>query len=422
MSRLLSLAGVALLACSSHAAAAIPVTQIDRDGSIAVRVEVDYGLLDSCEAREIPHIIEHLVLAETRYGRTPADLIEALNKQGVRITAVTRQDFTEYTFEGTRQSAAIIQDAVLQTLGRASLPENSLAREVSAIHLETGSVGVPFPQAHPFEPWAYTYIPGSPAPCPSLGHTPDYSFPKVAESYQQHYGEAAFSLTVVAPAGTFDGAKLAEALEAARPGGVAKVPGAPAEVLPLPPVTQLEALKGEPAFFELLIAIPGRKTLPSIKAREAAESVRLAIQSKLRVQPAAYTAKSVIHQSNSAGWISVTAYTNLDEVGSLSEEMRETAQQAYRDSLNRPAMLDLVSNRELAESPTLHGNSWQYASAKSMEIGVEFRFRDAKQQEGWPWVMTAGISVLIIWAILTRGYLLRRSGARVKTPFEQMGR
>lgn len=422
MNRLLVLSGAALFACYSHAALGIPVTQIDRDGAIAVRVEVNYGLLDSCEAREIPHIIEHLVLSETRYGRTPADFIETLAKQGVRATAVTRQDFTEYSFEGTRQSAAIIQDAVLETLGRASLPENAIAREISAIRLETGSVDGAFPQVHPFEPWAYTYIPGALAPCPSLGQNPDYSFPKVAESYQRHYGAAAFSLTVVAPAGTFDGPKLAEELKAARPGGVARISAAPAETIPLPVITQLEALKGEPAFFEVLIGIPGRKALPSIKAREAAEAVRLAIQSKLRIKPAAYTAKSVIHQSNSAGWISVTSYTSLDEIGSLSREMRETAQQAYRDSLNRPAMVDLLTNKELAESPMLDSNSWQSAIAEPMEIGIEFRFRDAKQQEGWPWVVTAGIGVLIIWAILTRGYLLRRSGARVKIPFEQMGR
>lgn len=422
MSRLLSLTGAILFAFTSHAAADIPVTQIDRDGAIAVRVEVDYGLLDSCEAREIPHIIEHLVLSDTRYGTTPADFIESLAKLGVRASAVTRQDFTEYSFEGTRQSAAVIQEAIMQTLGRAALPENSIAREMAAIGLETGNVGHAFGQAHPFEPWAHTYIPGSPAPCPSLGQNPDYSYQRVAESYQRHYGAAAFGITVVAPAGTFDGSKLAQALEAARPGGSTRAPAAPAETSPLPATTQLEPLEGEPAFFEVLIGIPGRKALPSIKAKEAAEAVRVAIQSKMRIQPAAYTAKAVLHQSNSAGWISITAYTNLEEVGSLATEIRDTARQAYRESLSRPAMVDLLSNRELAESPALDGDAWGKGAITPMEVGIEFRFRDAKQEEGSPWVVTAVIGVLIIWAILTRVFLLRRSGARVKIPFEQMGR
>lgn len=422
MIRLLSLTSAMLFACTSYAAAGIPFIQIDREGAIAVRVEVDYGLLDSCEAREIPHIIEHLVLSETRYGSTPADFIETLAKQGVRATAVTRQDFTEYSFEGTRQSAAIIQDAIMQTLGRAALPENSLSREMAVIGLETGNLGSEFSQVHPFESWAYTHIPGSPAPCPSLGQNADYSFQKVAESYKRHYGAAAFSIAVVAPAGTFDGSKLAQLLEAARPGGSTRAPAAPDETTPLPATTQLEPLDGEPAFFEVLIGIPGRKALPSIRAKEAAEAVRLAIQSKMRIQPAAYTAKAVLHQSNSAGWISITASTNLEEVGSLATEIRDTARQAYRESLSRPAMVDLLSNRELAESPVLDVDAWGNGAITPMEIGIEFRFRDAKQEEGSPWVVTAVIGVLIIWAILTRVLLLRRSGARVKIPFEQMGR
>ena len=402
MNCLPSLICASLLASSSHVAAGIPVTQIDREGAIAVRVEVDYGLLDSCEARETPHIIEHLVLSDTQYGNSPADFIESLSKKGVRATAVTRQDFTEYAFEGSRQSAAVIQDAILQTLGRPALPENSFSREVAAIGLETGNSGGAFSQTNPFETWAYTHIPGAPAPCPSLGPDQDYSFQTVDGSYQQHYGASAFSVTVVAPSGSFDGVQLAQLLEVARPGGSDKPPAQPVRTTPLPEVTELEPIGGEQAFFEVLIGIPGRKAIPSMKAREASEAVRLAIQSKLRDQPVAYTAKAVLHQSNSAGWISITATTNLDQVGPLAGEMREIALHAYRDSLNRPALLDLLSNKELAESPSLAGNAWQIAASRPIEFGVEFRFRDGKPKEGWRWVVTAVGGVLIIWAILAR--------------------
>jgi hypothetical protein len=405
----------AAVALTTGIAWAIPAEHLERSGTIAVRVEVDYGLLDSCDAREVPHIIEHVLLSETRFGKTPADFISALGQKGVRVSAVTRQDFTEYVFEGPPGTGPLIHDAVVETLGRAKLPTDSIAREIEAIRLEVGGMPGFVSQSHPFEEWAYTHIPGAQKACQNTGvPVSDFSHANFSDKFEQFYGSSNYRLSVVAPAGELNIQELSDALFSLRPKAKTPVRVTNVVTTPMPVLTAVETGKDESGVLEVLIGIPGRNALIPGKAREAADEIRIAVQAALREQPVAYTARVIVHQSNTAGWISVSSPVEDGDHEALAIRLREIAVNTYRQSMQKPLLTAFLSNRELSEN--LHGfvgGVWDEGFPPS-EIGAEARY-PVKNIGATPFrVVTGGLLILIIFAsILVARWTKRKKSSEV---------
>ncbi|WP_408003041.1 insulinase family protein [Pseudomonas pohangensis] len=81
-----------------------------------LRAEINYGTSNSCQARQIPHLVEHLVLADTTGGKTLTDLLSNLGHHGISLNAVTLQDNTVFTITGPKSEAARIVKTLIETV------------------------------------------------------------------------------------------------------------------------------------------------------------------------------------------------------------------------------------------------------------------------------------------------------------------
>lgn len=346
--RSLLAAGLAAATCQASANQFI---EIDRPGPIAVRVEVDYGLLDSCGARELPHLIEHVVLSETKFGSTPADLIAAMASKGVRASAITRQDFTEFTFEGSPGTGPLIEEVIMATLGRKELPVAAQDREVEAIRLELGAPVGFASQSHPFEAWSEKHISGSQVACHAETRpVADLRAEEVQAAFDSHYGTANYSITAVGPVGEIDGPSLLNRLRQSRPEVTPPIRKLSAGSVPLETEASGEVSGSDTGLFEVLLAIPGRLALPPAKAREAAEMARLALQAQLRKEPVSYTVKAIVHQSNRAGWVSLSTPLPMDMQARVSKNATSFVVGAFTEAMGNPIEMSFLSNREVAEN------------------------------------------------------------------------
>lgn len=400
----------AALAVLAGQAVAGSFIEVDRPGPIAVRVEVDYGLLDSCGSRELPHLIEHVVLSETKFGETPADFIATLAAQGVRATAITRQDFTEFTFEGRPGTGDLIEEAILETLGRKTLPAASAAREVEAIRLELGAAKGFTSIPHPFESWSADHIAGTQVACGTETRpVADIGATEIQAAFDSFYGVENYTLSAIGPAGEIDGAALLNRISQSRPEVSPPERKLSAGVVPLEPEENGMQASGETGLFEVLIAIPGRMDLPAAKAREAAEMARLALQAELRKEPLAYSVKAVVHQSNRAGWVSLTSELPVTIQAKVSKNATSFAVQAFTDAVTKPIDTSFLSNREMAEN-AVHIAS----SAERNDSGmVGFQSRPAVSR-GWsPYLVVVTYPKIVITmfgmliALLAFGLLYR---------------
>lgn len=371
------------LVLTATTAGAVQTQQVDRPGSVAVRIEVNYGLLDQCGAREIPHIIEHTILSETKFGKTPADLIASLNGLGVRLSAVTRQDFTEYVFEGDVGTGAVIHDAVMQTVGRATIPRGSIGREIEAIRLELGEGPDFISKSHPFEVWAYEHVLGAPPPCREESVAVEkLSHAKVVDAFSDHYHASNFSLNVAAPAGEFDANALRDALRAARPAKAPQAREGSKSVAPLPMSTVVGSSSAPVVPLEVLVAIPGRMDLPPARAKAIAEQVRLDVQAALRDDPLSYIARTVVHQSNTAGWVSVTADIAPGRQAELVTKLHELVTRSFNKAATAPLRMALLSNRELVENIHLDAFKIMPPGLQLGDGSVEIRYFKPSDSSG----------------------------------------
>jgi hypothetical protein len=379
----------------------MPVTHVERPGNIVVRVEVNYGLLDSCDMREAPHVIEHLVLSETKFGRTPADLIATLARKGVRATAVTRQDFTEYVFEGAPGTGSLISQAVLETVGRSTLPISSAVREVEAIRLELGKGKGFVSESHAFEQWAYEHILGTPKPCmDSSVPVDEFSHAKFSDLFQNHYGVNTYSLTVAGPGAEIDAAALADGLRKRRPGGVALPRITSTQISPMDEYIPVAGGGSNVGLIEVLVGIDGRKTFPPSAAKLVAEALRVEIQTQLRHQPIGYTAKTVVHQSNTAGWISIYASIDADDHAEIAEQLRNIAIDVLADPERISVQKDFLTNRDVAEDSAWPLGNEQFQGLKPKVYGVTVQYMAKNGSSNWSQVVTVLIGGIIIWGVL----------------------
>lgn len=315
-----------------------------------LRATVGVGMLDACGYREAPHIIEHLLLSDTQFGATAADMMVSLNEHGIALEAVTRQDFTEYVIHGPSIKAALIEEAAIAILARSQLPSAGFETEIKAILLEHNASSNYVSRGAYFEQYAAVHH-GAPAPCPDdTTELVKYSHANVQDYYDAFYVQDNISLLSVGPSSDLDVARVAERIVQARPdpGLVQRYTG---ERLRIDAIQTAQF----PGTLEVLFAVPGRDTLPHYFAQQLAETLRLQLQAYLREAPVAYQARSVVHQSRGAGWVSLTAVVGTDttELDSEAIELFIIRKIDEHQFTTLTKEIALISNFDLAVSPAL---------------------------------------------------------------------
>lgn len=339
-----------LLATLAVPALAVEHNHITRPGEVVLRATVGVGMLDACGYRESPHIIEHLLLSDTQFGATAADMMVSLHEHGIALEAVTRQDFTEFVLHGPASKAAIIEEAAIAILARPQLPSSGFETEINAILLEHNASSNYVSRGAYFEQYAAVHH-SAPAPCPDdTAELVKYSHANVQDYYDAFYVHDNISLLSVGPTSDLDVTRVAERIAQARP-DPEQIQRYTGERL------RVNAIKTAqfPGTLEVLFAVPGRDTLPHYIAQQFAETLRLQLQAYLRKAPVAYQARSVVHQSMGAGWVSLTAV-----VGKEAAELVPKAIELFMVGLidehqftTSAEEIALISNFDLAVSPEL---------------------------------------------------------------------
>lgn len=78
-------------------------------------------------------MIEHLLLSGTIYGENPVDAVIALPAKGIKLSKLTRSDFTQFTLEGPADKAKLMGQAIATFLGQSLLPKAGFEHEKHAI-------------------------------------------------------------------------------------------------------------------------------------------------------------------------------------------------------------------------------------------------------------------------------------------------
>lgn len=399
-----------LLLLSSLAAPATAVehNHITRQGEVVLRATVGVGMLDTCGYREAPHLIEHLLLTNTQFGATPADMMVSLHEHGIALKAVTRQDFTEYVLHGPASKADIIEEAAIAILARPQLPSSGFETEIQAILLEHKAGTNYVSRGAYFEQYAAVHH-GTRAAChDDPAALVQYSHAKVQKYYDAFYVQDNISLLSVGPTSDLNVARIAERISEARPNP-----------------DQIERYRGDrldlnaiqtaqfPGTLEVLFAVPGRDTLPHYIARQFAETLRLQLQAYLRKAPVAYQARSIVHQSNGAGWVSITAVLSK-EATELDPQAIETLMAELVDEYQFTTSAEeiaLISNLDLAESPELlhlgaepfSGKAVRQLALKSLDVSVvSHRSNSSKSVHGAFLVVGAGALVVLLLTMRRR--------------------
>lgn len=326
----------AVLLTSTATAVAGSLNFVSRPGPLVLRAELNVGMQDSCGAREMPHLVEHLAVSSTTYGSTPGHLIEAAGLHGVTFSAVTRQDFTEFTVAGPSAEADFMVQLLEAVLARKELNKADLTREVEAIRLELGRENGFRSSDQGFEAFAARFFPLAPAPCKGSEKRVDhYSFDDVQAFFDKYYVGHNVSLYGVGPVEPPAFARLAKLIE------IERGPGAPV-------ARQLAGETGNPAWFpqspaggaalEILMPIPGRKSLPPAVAQRITELLRQALLTAVREQPISYNPRAVLHQSNTAGWISLTVPADRALSGSESANLTAIVQEKLQTLSTNPSL------------------------------------------------------------------------------------
>lgn len=267
------------------------------DQQVALRAIVAAGTTTVCGMREAPHLIEHLVLSHTIYGETPVDAVLSLRAQGIKLSATTRSDFTEYTMEGPPHSALLMGEAMATFLGRSSLPKMGFEREKRTIIRE-----VKAQQDYVSSPTFYERFislhAGGNRPCVADGmRFRDYQFDRVQAEFERLYTVGNIRLVAQAEPGTFNLSTIATAID--RRDTAAILTSQDGQREPAESLT----VEGRDGLVELLFPIAGRSSLPNDAANEMADQARLHVQAHIRREYQLYTARTFVDQSLQGGWI-----------------------------------------------------------------------------------------------------------------------
>lgn len=285
-----------VLACAANAGIPATVTTPEAP-SVVLQAIVDVGTTSSCGLREAPHLIEHLLLSDTEYGASPVDAVLTLRAQGIKLSAITRSDFTQYTLEGPAEKAALMGNALATFLGRASLPISGFEREKQAIIHEVRSDRSYVSSPSFYERFVAVNA-GGVKPCaadakPFLV----YGIDEVQAVYDGLYRASAIKLVARAAHDTFDFEKVeARILKGHNPTAAVSSLGKREEAKTIQVIGSGEQL-------EIIFPIAGRESLPEDAASAFADQARLEVQAYIRREFQLYTARSYVDQSIRGGWI-----------------------------------------------------------------------------------------------------------------------
>ena len=264
---------------------------------VTLQAVIANGTVSNCGMREAPHLIEHLLLSDTSYGDAPLDAILALRTQGIKLSALTHSDFTEYTLEGPPAQAEKMSKALIAFLGRPSIPKLGFEREKTTILREVRA-SRDYTSSPTFYERFIAAKAGARKPC-SADSKPfmAYEYDDVQRIYKQYYTPDAIKLIARASPGTFDLKRIASELNKREANRLEPQDDGIRE--------KADSIKviGRVGVVELFFPIAGRATLPQGAANALADQARLEIQAHIRKSYQLYTARSFVDQSLVGGWI-----------------------------------------------------------------------------------------------------------------------
>lgn len=291
----------ALCAASIQAAnasmAALPAPLPEQ--AVSLHAVVSAGTTSSCGMREAPHLIEHLLLSETRFGKTPVDAILTLRSKGIKLSAMTHSDFTEFTLEGPASEAELMSEALVTFLSRPSLPNTGFESEKRVIVSEVmgGEAYTSSPTL--YERFIATHVKGF-KPC-AADTVPflSYRYEDVEAIYRQLYTPQSVKVLAQSSPGTFDLEAIESAIGAQKAAPILTSQNGPRE-----PAQTLQ-INGRANVVEIIFPIAGRTSLSGEAASALADQARLEVQAHIRSKYQLYAARSYVDQSLVGGWIRI---------------------------------------------------------------------------------------------------------------------
>lgn len=369
---------------------AIVVREVEVPGaeSIVLRAEINYGTSNSCQARQIPHLVEHLVLADTTGGKTLTDLLSNLGHHGISLDAVTLQDNTAFTITGPKSEAARIVRTLIETIGRKNLPASALEPEKKAITIELKEVPGFISMPSTFELFSHDHLPGSPVACgPDTDSMQSLTLEQLEQRFDEAYVGANITLiSVGAPLGDL----LQEAATAILSNRGEGQPAALQYVTTVSSIAPVEVIDkvgpGEMGYFEIRIGIPGRTWLNNSTAKAFAEVLRLDAQLVLRNDSDVYYVSSRVHQSNATGWISLATKLSPSEsrrmAGPVAATVKASIETLIKTGIPSPgAVQSLESIAEDTQSLIASQRQQARPSAEALEYArdkVQVRYLESR--------------------------------------------
>lgn len=284
-----------------------------------LHVVVTAGMTSACGLREAPHLIEHMLLSDTRYGDNPVEAMLTLKDEGITLKAFTLLDYTHFTLSGPVSKVELMGEALAEFLGRSSIPRMGFEREKHAILNELRQTNQYVSRGSLFERFVAMHA-GGPKACPADDKPLVlYQFAEVDELYRQLYTADSLHLAGVNVPADFDLPGLLNRITQGKAVNKAVIESASTQT------TNDLSIIAPPGITEIIFPIQGRARLPNDAAMAIAERMRLEIQAYLRNELGLYSARSFVDQGLSGGWIRL-------EIPSLptgmAEEVAAIAQQA----------------------------------------------------------------------------------------------
>lgn len=292
-----------------------------REQPVKLQAVVSVGTTSVCGMREAPHLIEHLLLSDTQLGETPVDAILALRAEGIKLSALTRSDFTEYTLEGPASKASVMGEALVTFLSRSSIPKTGFEREKRVIVSEVMADKTYVSSPTLYERFVAAKASGHASCSADSLRLLDYQFDEVQAVYSTYYTPDNVRILASAEPGVFDLDAISQAIwkrKVIKPlsshNGMRETASAP-EVF------------GRPGIVELIFPISGRAALPGDAANALADQARLEVQAYIRRSHQLYAARSFVDQSIQGGWIRIEVPGIADDE---AQRLAEIAQAAMR--------------------------------------------------------------------------------------------
>lgn len=286
---------------------------------VSLQAIIAVGTTSACGTREAPHLIEHLLLSGTAYGETPVDAVVALRAEGIRLSALTRSDFTLFTLEGPPEKADQMGRALATFLSQASLPRSGFEREKHAI-LHEVRASDSYISSPSFYERFIAVTAGAAEPCVAdKSAFLNYDYDQVQSVYDRFYTQSNIKLVAQADPHTFDLDAIAKAIKSGHPASTLTSQAGNRENAKTIEVFSKNGL------VELIFPIAGRAVLPEDAANAYAHQARLEIQAFIRRKYQLYTARSFVDQSIHGGWVRI----EIPDIGATkAPELLEVANAA----------------------------------------------------------------------------------------------